>query len=804
MSLLSDAGGMAQSVTDKATNNPLGSALDALAGGLSGSSAKGPEGKARFMDGGPIDPVEAPTTFPADPSNAGAPSPPKSNTPLSIDKPLQFLHLAYAHDDDAKRFPGDITSRGIAFRDALIRENVLLFSFAQAAKNVLVKNKESKGNASAMLDMAGSLLGGAKQAPQGPESFDQIFTQIRPASEPINKADFDYPAIHAAGLALAKAADSHNELCKTAMAKGGGGGMGLPSIPGLSSLAGGAGIPDIVAKIPEYLFKVQDAYLAMYREARIAYEWQLVKISHELSLAAIRGKWQPTFDIWGERNAEATEAAVEDNPSLVEQKLKDAQDMLEAKRVNNAYGATDTGVGSDARDKLVDAQNAIKDLRKSGEDKAQMIGGLLGTAADIQANLPPETVAALAKAFAMLAGDKEKDLPSLADKLAPALKEALGEGISGVMKPVVDKLCGAAVAALQKVYLYIDTKSEAPGPALVLAATHDAIATRIVGLLFHLIMGRDPEANDSTAKQQAAKSAVDQAATGSFGSAFDSAKSLVPSKDEAANKAAELVTNFLKSQGHYLDDIIFFIASDISDELARAWQEANAKNAVTMEVYLGRLPMLAATTVRNLLFPIFNLVLKIFGLADKLAGAVWDPVSAGVGKVTDAVTSAKDAKDDLNQAGKDANAAAGRVDQAIDKKKDDLTTKAGELGNLASSASSVDDLERIAAEKQRQANALGDEATATPDDLMKAAKGEDPAKAAEEQAKKDPNSGPLIAWRVAGGKAQKVTGGQIDSAGREIPVDEKVIMTARTGPSTAPPPPAAPAMPSLADVGNMF
>lgn len=804
MSLLDDAGGFAESATKKATENPLGSAIDAIAGGLSGSAGAGPTGIARFIDGGPIDSAKLARPFAASPENPGAKTPLKSSTPFNLDKPPQFLHLAYAHDDIGLLFPGGLTSHGIAFRDALVREAVLLHSFAQAGKRVLAKNQESKGAAGALLGAASSLLGGAKQAAPGPEAFDPLFTQIRSATDPINQESFDYLLIHAAGLALAKTADAHNELCKNAMVPDGGGGLGLPSIPGLDSLLAGAGVPAIVAKIPAWLFKVQDAYLAMYREARIAYEWPLMKLCHDYSLDAVRGKWQPTFDIWRQRNAEATEAAqAADDPSKVEQALKAAQDKLEEDVITlggSGYGATDTGPGKAARDKLADAQNAVKDLRTSGEDKAQMLAGLLGTAADQQAKMPPEAVAALAKAFALLAGDAANGIKPFGERMSDALGKALGDGaLPGFMTTYAGKLAEVTALVLDKVYRAIHGSGSTPDPALVLAAVHDAIASKIVGLIFHLILGRDPAANDASAKQKAAKSVVDDAGTGSFGSALNNAKSLVPSAEEAENKAAELVTAFLKSQGHHLDGIIYFVAAELCLELGDAYLESYAKNALTMEAYLGRLPMLAATVMRNLLFPIFNLVIKIFGMGDKLAGAVWDPVSKGIGKVTDVATSVKDTKDDIHDAGTDIKDGLGRADDEIDERKRQAGESLGKLTNVNESDA--------ASGFSKQSGAFDDlknNVGSAPGAIKDAAMNDGKTDPAVEAAKKDTGHGALSLPRAAAGKALPITNAQIESAGREVPVDEKIILTARTGPATAPPAPAGPAMPSLADIGGMF
>ncbi|WP_421793280.1 hypothetical protein [Hydrocarboniphaga effusa] len=798
--MLGEAGNAVKGVTDKVTGGPLGKAIDAITGSLTGSSGPpAPEGTARFMEGGAIDQDAQASDVQASPGD----------TQNTIGSPgtIQFLHLAYEHKDAATRFSGGVTSRGVAMRDALVRETVLLYSFAQGGRKVLQKNKDSKSAAGAMLATAGSLLGGAKQAPPGPEAFDSVLDLIRKAADPINQASFDYEAIHKAGIELAKAADSHNELCKSATSPEGAGGGGLPSIPGLDSVLGGAGVPKIVGLIPKWLFKLQDVYLAMYRESRIAYEWPLMKLSHDYSLDAIRGSWLPSYDVWRQRNREATEAAQNaDDPSVAEKLLQTGKDTLDQDVVtlgSTGYGATDTGPGKAAHKALGDAQNAIKDIRTSGEDKAQMLAGLMSTAEDVQARMPPEAVAALAKAFALFGGDAAKGVKPLGDMMSDAIGKALFDGaLPGFMKVYVGKLSEATIAVLDKVYRYTHAYGT-PDPSLVLAATHDALASRIVGLIFSLILGRDPQAVDAGDQQKSAKSAVTEASKLDFGSAMDNAKSVVPSLDQAADKAADLVMQFLKSQGHHLDGIIIFVAKDLCDELVAAWMDANLRNASTMETYLGRLPMLAATVMRNLLFPVFNLVMEAFGMGDKFAGMAWNPVKDGIGRVTSVAQTVQQTKNDVRDTGNEMAAAGQRVDDAIDAKQTDIQNKAADLGNMDSTVSSLSDAEQLGREKSGQATDLGNAIGSTPNDLIDAAKGEDDAAdAAAPEAPK--GSGVLSASREDKGQAQAVTYTQIKTAGFETALAEDVILAERTGPAKAPAGAGAPAMPSLSDLGSMF
>jgi hypothetical protein len=597
-----------------------------------------------------------------------------------------------------------------------------------------------------------------------------------------------------AGLSLAKAADAYNTQCKSALVPGSGGGGGLPSIPGLDGVLSGAGVPKIVAVVPKWLFKVQDAYLAMHREARNEYEWPLMKVCHDYSLDGIRGRWQPSFDIWSLRSPEATAAAQAGDQSAAEQALKSAQDTLNQKMLtlgNQQYGASDTDAGSSARDRLRDAQDAVRDVRTSGEDRAQKLAGLLATN-DVLDGVPPEAVAAMQKAIGLLKGDPKAGTRPLGEVMMQALQEALfdkdppaaaaGAQDGGILKTFIDKISGAVIATLGSVYRYLHAGWQ-PLPATVLAAVHEAIAKEVVGLLFSLLLGRDPKANDVKGQQKSAKSAVDQLGQGSFGDALDSAKSTLPNKDELENKAADMATKFLESQGHYIDGIIYFMASELNDGLLRAWMSSSVWGAMTLDTYIGCLPMLAATLCRDLIFPIFNLVLDIFGIGDKLAGAVWNPVHDGIGKVQDVATSVRDKKNQLHDAGKTLHRRADQADDEIDRREKQAQQDLGQLSNFDSAQGM--------GKQQNAATDLANTVGGAPDGVRDAAM-RDPAAAAAGGGGNDKKGGGVLSSaRLKDGKAVPVTGlSQVKSAGRETPMAEKDLLKQRSTPLPPAPKPA--------------
>ncbi|RMX04253.1 hypothetical protein D8I35_15815 [Corticibacter populi] len=815
MSILGEAGSAAQTLTEKATGNPLGKALDALAGGLAGSGGSAAAGTPRFVQAGPVGQAQRVSAFALQSITKGMP-PPKTDLTLQIDRQLQFLHLCHAHRAEPGDFPGGATAQGTAMRDALVREAVLLHSFVRGTQNVLAKVKASKGAAGAMLDTAAALAGGSTQAAPGPEAFDALLASIRAAIDPVNQAGFGYPAIHAAGEALGQTADAYHAQCKPALQAGQGGGAGLPSIPGLSNALGKAGVPKVIEKVPQWLFKVQDAYLALHAATREAYEWPLMKISHDYSLQAIRGRWQPSYDIWRLRNHEATEAAVQDDPSLAENLLGNGIGMLEDKPINNRYGFSDIpGQGRDANGdpedgsviaSLQKAQGAIADKRHDAQDKMADLVGLLATARDAQADMPPEAVAALARACALLRGAgqqgdaKSAGLPPLGEVIASALGQSLCSGnLPDFMRWWCGRMGGITTDLLEGVLQAVHGSASGPHPVVVLTAVHHTLADQLVGLLFELVTGRKPGENDMGAQQQDARSAVDDLGQLDVDAAFRKARTLVPDKDQASNRAADLLGQFLAGQGRHLDGIVFFVASELHEELLDAWMETRGKNAMSMEAYLGRLPMLAATLARNLIFPVFNLLLKAFGLGDKLAGAVWDPVSQGIGRVADAVQTAKQTKDDINQAGKDIRGASERVDEQLFG--DDENSTMNRLDGHRKNLSSVDQTD--AAEgfdsKDKQLGDLVTDLKNTPDDVARAAKGEPdaPAAGAGAGAGSGPAgkaNGPLSAMRESAAQAQPVTKAQLDGVRTLAAMAEADFLRLRKATTPAqPPPPGSPA-----------
>lgn len=817
---LGGLGDAAKGVTDAATKNVAGDTLDALAAGLAGKAGSNAPGTAHFIKADGLAEQAGSGGGAVQNAPVGEDGSTKPENVLSLDPLIEFIHLSYVHPDVVKTFAGPAGSHGIAFRDALLREDILVWSFARSAQRVLEQAKASKGAAGAMLETAGSLLGGAKQASQGPEAIDPVLDKVRSAGDKVNSDSPTYTNVHDAGKDLAQAWADLNTACMSALKPGSGGGLGLPTLPG-SNLLGGLGVPAVVAKIPEWLFKAQDCYMAMAREARIAYEWPLMKVVHGYSIAAIQADWRPTYDIWFLRDAPAQPGDGGGPESVPEKKLGDASQALgqqsspetalqDAQNSLNglpSYGSFDPGGSTasplgaaqqaiagqrgDAQRRVDDAKREIGEQRQDLRNTLGDITGWLATAESEQADVPPEAVAALAACFAVFKGDGQANPPvrPLAEVLGDGLASGLGmSALPGFLKVYLGITCDIALVVLPKLYGHLHGRLGKPDPNLFLAAIHDAIASRIVELVWGLIFGKDskPGANAQDVHRKRGTDVVD-----GLGQGHLDPTAALPSMGELENKVADLIKQFLASQARHLDALFLFLAQDLFQELGVAYADAQARKALTMEAYIGHLPRMTALLARNLTFPMFNLILEIFGLGDKFAGMAWNPVKDKLDQAGQIARQAKNTKDDVTKAGERASQIGHQADTAIEDKQRQL---GDDRDALASSSSGTPDA--VVMQKLGQAGTLADHVGSAPQDIWDAAMRQD-AEAAGIVLPQPKGSGPISAERKAAGAAAKVTPGEPVSAGYVDAGDEDAAANAQ---QTPPPPAPATPGPKLGDL----
>ncbi|WP_158879682.1 hypothetical protein [Rhodanobacter sp. L36] len=717
-SFLSDAtdpaAGAVQSVTG--SDSKPASMLDQAAAGLSGKAPDaGLQANAPYINGDPIDDGAAdPPTLAAQPQAHGSDNDKPSNY-NGVDKPLpiQFIHYDTLHDGLSDKFSGDAPSRGVAMRDALLREVVLMSSFAQGARQVMVQHGESGALGQAVAAI-GSLLGGSSSAPAGPEQFDPVIQKLTAVSASINKSPVLYKDINDAGRKLHDARNAYETVCTSALKTGGGGGGGLPSLPALPTIPGVGGPAGIVSKLPGWLFKVQDAYLSTFAAVRGVCEKPITRACHDFSFAAAKAIPNPCYEIWfstssGKPASKGAAPAPAPAPAPKESTL----------------------------DKIAALPGEAQKAQDSATDWLQTDGGA--------ASGPKQS--ALDAAFSALAGDPKKPSPTdLTSVMCAGLAKGIGFDDGKFPAPldkVVARMAAAALSIMQKTYTGIlasdgdlspfDAAGN-PGMTKVQDCVHDAVhstmATLIVDEVWSLV-GLNADGPGKNAANH-----------GSLGSMQIGA-------DQLENKAAEMINKELAKQAHYLDAITDFVTHDLTEALQKAAKGSSGSDALTMETYLGRMPLALALLMRDLVFPLFNLVLKLFGFSDKL-GVIWDPVAKGLSKAGDVVNQAKADKD--------------RVNQGADNAKQQAKTLDHDIGEISSLSGGTD----VAADQKaaQKVGTLGNDVSNTPDKVAgKDAKGDSGWQPPDENPKDTQDAKPLDATRNKGGTAQKPPPDDIKSVG---------------------------------------
>ncbi|MFW7346672.1 MAG: hypothetical protein ACODTU_11375 [Pigmentiphaga sp.] len=637
MGLLESAAGTAADKADSVAgkDSTLGGLIDDVAGKLGGGAGGVPSGTPYYYARETLnDKLGQPQKLFLKPTAQGSESQSSDENRGSRPMPIEFIHFGKVHGDMNDTFAGKgPPGHGVGCRDALLRETMLLFSFVDAAKHVLETNMQGAiGNA---METVGSLLGsGQKSAAVGPEQFTPLLVKIQATGDKLNVGSIDYPTLHQAGVDLHQVRADFAVLCASAFKPGAGGGAGLPSLPLPGPLGAVGGVGGFIADIPKYLFKAQDTYKAMFQAARAEYEAGIEEACRAFSVAAIRDGREPTFGIWFfEKEAPDAQGAAPPEPPKT--------------YADNPLGKAEKAV-DDAQDKIEEAQEKAKGAQESLTDWLETAG----------ARTRPGT-AALAAAFATLAGgtrwNEPRTDPKNLDKIVPApvlISRAIAQGtgiqpLPGFVDTVVQEIAKASVAILERVYTNL-LLAAGDGDLRVLTAlsTREALSKLIVDLVFKLA-GFPPPGDNKKAEGETQLGKV------SMG------------KQQLLNKGAELLRDFLTRHAAHLDVIIDFIAEELSAELQKMRGQALSKDARTMEIWLGRLPMLLALQVRNTLFPLFNLLLDAFGLGDTVGQTVWNPVRDKIKQATGMVQDVKHTKDNLLEATEQAKESGKKMDDAV-------------------------------------------------------------------------------------------------------------------------------------------
>jgi|GEM_PF-4622829 len=673
------------------------SSVTALADKVSGVLGKGPDAPGSAASSA-MKNVDATYTFAGDIDDAGTNKP--GATALNHENiydpklPINFVHFGYFHSDGYDSFhhaatladdktgvlpDGNTAYRGIMFRAALEREAILINAFITCAVSIaqemsasssksnnpasLLKGMDPSslsnplGGMSAVQNAAGAvggLLGGNSGTSAAPDasSLKPYQSAVQTAGGKINVSPLPYVDMHQAGIDLHQAWLNFDgfvpSMVKPKTNQAGSGLLG--NIPGSLS---GLGVPslgaasDIIGVLTSVLFSMYDIYQGMYQNVRAKLEPVMREQCYQRSLAAIRSSQQPIFDVWSvlpEQSTPVPRPKPDHREQIVGAQTGTAADGFLARKLGAINDPYDQGLNkiSSASDSLEDASNSWdafwKDpASKEGQGKDQL-AAIIAAFAD-----PTEPV------FAAFVSTVRNAVSSVNGSTFPM---TIVNKILGVIVPACCSMLGDIIDQLQD-------------PAFVQggitqesfdAAGRIYIRTKLAGLLL------------GTGILQAIMTPVNSALAGAqsgVGSAFTGAKSgiggalgQVPGVGDALAAAklpgkqldpldSKNVTDKALAMadslaGSKLDPIMDFAMGSLHTEFVNTLTAVD-QNSLVMEVFLGQLPLLIASLVRNIFFPFFQMVV------DKALGPLGSAANLASSPVADLMSSARDKDRDVKK-----------------------------------------------------------------------------------------------------------------------------------------------------------
>jgi hypothetical protein len=574
----------------------VGGAIDKASSLLGGASGAAPtKGKAEFLQGEALGNI--------DDGAKGAVGPNVGGTkPNALDLPplIEFVHYGRAHDDSSRSFPdkGDKQGRARMFRDALEREAVLLHGFISSCQTVLQEYQDNRGLLGEIGQAVDKLVGSGSTEPS-PAELDAFKKAVETAGGSINKTEIKYPDIHKAGVDLHQARADFNafaEKVKAHYLKPGesGPGAALTALPGVAKAA---------LSVQKIIFKAFDIYLAMYLNARAEYEDGIEEASYKMTLKAIRETLAPTYPVW-----------------FPAPKPADKGDGTETKKSKS--------------DPLSSAIQDVKD--KVDEAEKDVKGAIEDVIGSVDESVPAPGDEQFEAAFAVLlsGGTKRigpgqtRERKKAPDLVVAAFKDIAGELPEFLVKPI-SEIAAANVEMLKAIYKKI-LKASAAAPIseeLLLQTGREYLTQKVIAIVADLVpflsILKSPD------------KLVDVQGMGVSGK-------------QVGDKGASLLDDAV---GKQLEIIIDLAVKQLGAKLAEAQKAAADQNAVTMEIFLGRLPWLYALMVRNTFFPIWDLLVeKVFGSIAGPLGSAMSPIKSFLGDAKAVVGEAKKIYDKVNKA----------------------------------------------------------------------------------------------------------------------------------------------------------
>lgn len=459
------------------------SILDAATGGQKTGTSSG---KAEFVADTPL------TADDASQAGNAAPAPGGEGKPVTFDFgiPTEFIHLGRVHADAGKAFPHNnlkpddaeppLEGHGIMFRDALVREAILLFGFVSSTKTAVQDTTKQRGAVEEIGAMAGNLLGGGNTTSKpDPKQLDTLLGKIKTETGKINKGQIQYKEIHECGKQLHMIRADYAAFCESLDAYY----LQPPKSEGIgaigdaigSAAANIPGVGKIVGLVQRIAFKFLDLYLASYLELRKAHEPQIEQAVHALTIEAIKGKYnehRPVFPVWFKKGEETEETSAEEQKDDGGGASISTDDLIDELKESDRY--------KDAKSKVENVRDTIYDFT-----------GASGA---------PETTpgsGALAQAFSALKGGDGNTTPDAVPGAAACIIKGLDAtlsdigGVPGFMKTVIKEIMDGNISLLEDVFARLMAKDAAAeiNSALLLEGGRHYLTERISKAFSKLIFG---------------------------------------------------------------------------------------------------------------------------------------------------------------------------------------------------------------------------------------------------------------------------------------------------------------------------
>ncbi|HKE29543.1 MAG TPA: hypothetical protein VKB88_44640 [Bryobacteraceae bacterium] len=558
---------------------------------------------------------------------------------------IELIHFGFVHHDYSTNFghtssiqddatdptlptnPPTPGSRAVMYRAALERETLLLGAFVASTQTVLAEREQNEGNVGgdanqmvgAAIAEANSLLGGSSSsaAPSGgvkSTDLNDENSKVKAIGGNLNVGAMTYTISHKAGEDLAQQRANFlqvlQKVCHPPEGQNAAGG-GLMST--LSQVAGSVpGVGPLFNTISGIATKVFDIYVAVYGQLATHCQLAIEKACHDVTIDAIQNNKAPIFPAWFYQPPDSTS----ESPLI------------------------DTSSG-DIGDQVSQLPGKLKD--RAEDAAAQTAHKFLDVPTD---DYP--AAAQLTAAFGTDAPNTSKDQPpkpasKVGDLVAQAFSTALGFDLPGFVKTIAGEIMQTDVELLQEIYtdlLAWDHTKTIPQEE-ILEAGREALLAKAVDLL---------------TSQLSFLTDLQKSLSGS--NLFTPPTGKAVTSDEVMNKGADIAKQELASKlAPGMDPILKFAMGDLATKLDTIRSTAQAQKALTMEVYLGRLPYLEALLFRNTFFPMWDLLVNaVFGKAAgplssylNSAGAFYKQGKSDVWQAQDDVSRAQNVANKVGQ-----------------------------------------------------------------------------------------------------------------------------------------------------------